>query len=139
MFTAQKNSRHGSIFLTQKRCKDQHVEENDFLLTVEGRATLDNDRPSSSERVKGVDTLDDLQSSATLPIIVRASNGKSKDHIKSKVKLSTIISPDDLGSFYTRYAETCKLGMQDLKKRDRSGRKKAKAKKRKEGDITKKE
>ena len=41
------------------------------------------------------------------------------------------MKPENLEEFYVRYAEICKVGMQGLKKRDRSGRKKAKAKKRK--------
>jgi len=44
-----------------------------------------------------------------------------------------VVEPDALDGFYTRYAEVCKSGMHALKKRDRSGRKKAKAKKRKGG------
>jgi len=65
--------------------------------------------------------------------LIRATNGKSKEHRKEKVKLSTVVEPDALDGFYTRYAEVCKSGMHALKKRDRSGRKKAKAKKRKGG------
>ena len=42
------------------------------------------------------------------------------------MKLSTIVQPDDLETFFTRYAEVCKAGMQSLKKRDRSKRKKVK-------------
>ncbi|OJZ90618.1 signal recognition particle, SRP9/SRP14 subunit [Aspergillus piperis CBS 112811] len=48
----------------------------------------------------------------------------------SKVKISTVVSPDDLEAFYARYAEVCKAGMTGLKKRDR---KKGKAKGKKEG------
>lgn len=44
-----------------------------------------------------------------------------------------MVQPDDLEGFFVRYAEVCRAGMQALKKRDRSGRKKAKAKKRKGG------
>ena len=43
---------------------------------------------------------------------------------------------DKLESFFVRYGEVCKGGMQGLKKRDRSAKKtKLKAKKRKEGTI----
>lgn len=45
---------------------------------------------------------------------------KNKNH----VKLSTVVQPDDLDAFFTRYAEVCKVGMQSLRKRDRSKRKK---------------
>jgi signal recognition particle subunit SRP14 len=58
--------------------------------------------------------------------------GKSSRVTKNKstkVKMSTIVNPSDLESFYARYAEVCKTGMAGLKKRDRSKRKgKAKAK-----------
>ncbi|KAL8735528.1 MAG: hypothetical protein Q9166_000696 [cf. Caloplaca sp. 2 TL-2023] len=76
----------------------------------------------------------DLAPSSTLPILIRASNGKSKDRRKDKVKISTIVQPDELEGFFTRYAEVMKGGMTALKKRDRSGRKKAtKAKKKGKG------
>jgi signal recognition particle subunit SRP14 len=63
---------------------------------------------------------------------VRATDGKSqaKDRTKNrqKVKLSTVVQPDDIEAFFGRYAEVCKAGMQSLKKRDRSKRKKTKKK-----------
>jgi signal recognition particle subunit SRP14 len=65
-----------------------------------------------------------------MPVIVRASNGKSKRDRPNKVKLSTVVQPDELDNFYVRYAEVCKAGMTALKPRDRS-KKKAKAKKKK--------
>ncbi|KAL2163697.1 hypothetical protein VTH06DRAFT_5755 [Thermothelomyces fergusii] len=49
---------------------------------------------------------------------------------RPKVKLSTVVQPDELEGFYSRYAEVCKAGMAALKPRDRTKRK-AKAKKRK--------
>jgi signal recognition particle subunit SRP14 len=74
-----------------------------------------------------------------LPILIRATDGKSKEKRKEgkKTKLSTVVDAGDLEAFYTRYAELCKLGMTGLKKRDRSKRKeKAKAKKKKGGAAT---
>ncbi|KAA8647180.1 hypothetical protein EYZ11_010802 [Aspergillus tanneri] len=71
-------------------------------------------------------------------ILIRATDGntnapnpkKTMDAKKSagsqKVKLSTVVAPEELESFYTRYAEVCKVGMTGLKKRDR---KRGKAKK----------
>jgi signal recognition particle subunit SRP14 len=79
------------------------------------------------------DPLADLNPPHPLPVLIRATDGKSKEHRKEKIKLSTVVDPDALEGFYARYAEVCKAGMQALKKRDRSGRKKAKAKKRKGG------
>lgn len=64
------------------------------------------------------------------PIIVRATNGKSKRDRAAKTKFSTIVKPEDLDSFYARYGEACKSAMTGLKPRDRS-KKKAKAKKKK--------
>ena len=60
--------------------------------------------------------------------MIRATDGKSQDKRPDRVKLSTIVQPDELEGFFTRYAEIWKAGMSGLKKRDRSGRK-AKAKK----------
>ncbi|KAL8718964.1 MAG: hypothetical protein Q9225_003957, partial [Loekoesia sp. 1 TL-2023] len=63
----------------------------------------------------------------------------SKEHRKDKIKISTIVQPDELEGFFTKYAEVMKAGTTALKKRDRSGRKKAKAKKKlKGGDAEKK-
>ncbi|KAF4512139.1 hypothetical protein G6O67_001317 [Ophiocordyceps sinensis] len=72
----------------------------------------------------------DLSLDRPMPVIVRASNGKSKKQRADKLKLSTIVQPHDLDRFYTRYAEVCKAGMTALKPRDRS-KKKTKAKKKK--------
>ena len=82
-------------------------------------------------------SLADLHPPSALPIIVRATNGKSKEKHKDRVKISTVVRPEELETFYTRYAEVCKSGMQQLKKRDRKTRKKAKAKKRKEAEAEK--
>lgn len=92
----------------------------------------DSSAPTTPAKVLD-DPLADLHPPHPLPILVRATDGKSKAHRSEKVKLSTVVEPDALDSFYVRYAEVCKAGMQALRKRDRSGRKKAKAKKRKGG------
>jgi signal recognition particle subunit SRP14 len=59
-------------------------------------------------------------------VIFRASNGKSKPSRDEKIKIATVVQPDDLSSFYERYAEVCRAGMDALKKRDRSKVKKKK-------------
>ena len=78
----------------------------------------------------------DLHPPNPLPLIVRATNGRSTKSDKKtknpeKPKLSTIVQPDDIEAFFTRHAEVCRAGMQSLKKRDRSKRKKDKGKKKK--------
>ncbi len=88
-------------------------------------------KPEAKPDDKAEDALADLYPASPLPVLVRATNGKSKEHRKDKIKLSTVVAPDGLEAFFARYAEVCKAGMSALKKRDRSGRKKAKAKKRK--------
>ena len=76
------------------------------------------------------DPLWDTHPPHPLPLIIRATDGKSQDRARNKnnekVKLSTVVQPDELAGFYARYADVCKAGMQALKKRDRSKRKKAK-------------
>ncbi|KAM3069949.1 hypothetical protein ACMFMF_008303 [Clarireedia jacksonii] len=77
----------------------------------------------------------DSSSTEPLPILIRATNGTSKtDRSTRKIKLSTVVQPDQLEGFFLRYAEICKGGMSALKKRDRSkAKEKQKAKKRKMG------
>jgi signal recognition particle subunit SRP14 len=73
-------------------------------------------------------TYNTTSDSDPIPIIIRATNGKSKEHREKgeKVKLSTVVAPDALDGFFVRYADVCKSGMGALKKRDRSKRKKVK-------------
>lgn len=75
---------------------------------------LSSDTPSS-----------DNETSARQPILIRVSNGHKKN---DKSKASTVVRYDELEGFYAKYAEICKEGMIAMKKRDRSGKKKAKGK-----------
>ncbi|KAF2088478.1 signal recognition particle, SRP9/SRP14 subunit [Saccharata proteae CBS 121410] len=119
LFGTQRNKNHGSIYLTQKR--------------------LTYDLDTSTDPVKVADDPEwDLHPPNPLPIIIRATNGKSKAHRADKAKLSTIVQPDQLEAFYTRYADVCKAGMIALKKRDRSKRKTKAKKKRATTDGEKK-
>ncbi|KAK2747936.1 hypothetical protein FQN57_001527 [Myotisia sp. PD_48] len=98
LLTVQSTAARGSIFLTQKRF------------------------PSPDNAA----TKDDIAGKpAPSAILIRVSNGRHKD---AKVKASTLVEPHDLEAFYVRYAEICKAGMVGLKKRDRSAKKKSKAK-----------
>ncbi|QPC72951.1 hypothetical protein HYE68_003703 [Fusarium pseudograminearum] len=106
LFDHRKGSDHGSIYLSQKRL------------------TYGQDIPQPSEGEP------DINPGKPLPLIIKATNGKGKRDRSKKVKLSTVVSPEDLEAFYVRYADVCKSGMTALKPRDRS-KKKAKAKKKK--------
>ena len=78
----------------------------------------------------------DLHPPYPLPVLIRATDGKSGERIKEKIKLSTIVPAGQLEGFFKRYAEVWKAGMSALKKRDRSGRKaKGKAKKKKGAGV----
>ncbi|KAI1082661.1 signal recognition particle, SRP9/SRP14 subunit [Whalleya microplaca] len=113
LFEQRKGKDHGSITLVQKRLThDQPLPE----------ATSD-------------DVFPDLHPPKPLPVLIRATNGKGKERRKDKIKLSTVVEPDDLPQFFDRYAEVCKAGMTTLKPRDRSKRK-GKAKKKKAGAGT---
>ncbi|KAK2858392.1 hypothetical protein FQN49_004778 [Arthroderma sp. PD_2] len=101
LLTKQSGSSRGSVFLTQKRF------------------------PSPPTNKAESQTVSDTPSSSPPLILIRASNGKHKD---SKAKASTVVKPEELEAFYRRYAEICKAGMVGLKKRDRSAKKKGKAK-----------
>lgn len=129
---------HGAIHMTQKRRRSyashqmlspQHCLN---LFTV----TYDPTTPSTTPSKVADDPLWDTHPPNPLPIIVRATDGKTRNQEKvknkQKVKLSTVVQPDDLEAFFSRYAVLCKAEFQGLKKRDRSKRKKAK--KGKKGD-----
>ncbi|QUC18815.1 uncharacterized protein UV8b_03056 [Ustilaginoidea virens] len=105
LFSQRRDTPHGAIYLSQKRLSF-------------GQAGTD------AESGTGTGT------GTPFPVIVRASNGKSKQRRADKVKLSTVVQPHDLDAFYARYADVCKAGMAALKPRDRS-KKRAKAKKKK--------
>ncbi|KAK4464232.1 signal recognition particle, SRP9/SRP14 subunit [Cladorrhinum samala] len=111
LFTTSKSSPKGSIILTQKRLSYNQPTP----------------QPSESN-----DTFPDLNLASPLPLIIHATNAKSKEDRKAgkKIRLSTVVNPDDLEGFYSRYAEVCRAGMAGLKPRDRTKRK-AKAKGRK--------
>jgi signal recognition particle subunit SRP14 len=98
--------------------------------------TYSSDSEPSAKKVAD-DPLWDLNPPNPLPVLIRATDGKSKpsreDKNKAnKVKLSTVVQPNALEAFYTRYADVCKTGMSSLKKRDRK-KDKAKKKKKKTG------
>lgn len=126
---------HGSVHLTQKRRTyqfsfyDSRNAESNTTLAV----TFDSSTPSNPSEKVADDPLWDLNPPQPLPLIVRATDGQSQNQDrgknKEKVKLSTVVQPDDVDTFFARYAEVCKAGMQSLKKRDRSKRKKDKGKK----------
>ncbi|RDL32453.1 Uncharacterized protein BP5553_08909 [Venustampulla echinocandica] len=110
-------SKHGSIYLTQKR------------MAYGSEPSSDPSDPSEQ--------FPDLDLSKPLPIIIRATNGKSKANREKKIKLSTVVEADALEGFFFKYAEVCKGGMSALKKRDRSkAKEKLKAKKKKLGGAT---
>lgn len=111
----QSSSLRGSVFLTQK--------------------SLPPTPPSESTTTKATSDAETTTTTTSFPpgqspILIRASNGR---HKTAKVKASTVVQPDELEAFYTKYAELCKAGMVGLKKRDRSGKKKGKPK----GKVTK--
>ena len=86
------------------------------------------------------DPLSDLSLAEPLPVLIRATNGKSGEKKGGKIKISTIVQQRDLEGFFAKYAEVCKTGMSGLKKRDRGAQKaKLKAKKEKERERKAKE
>ncbi|EPS44663.1 hypothetical protein H072_1360 [Dactylellina haptotyla CBS 200.50] len=68
---------------------------------------------------------------SSLPILIRATNGKSNDlrHEGKRIKFSTVVEAEQLEAFFTKYAETCKQGLTGLKKKVRKSKKSKKTKK----------
>ncbi|KAI5280723.1 hypothetical protein KEM54_003545 [Ascosphaera aggregata] len=109
----QSVAKRGSIFLTQKRLTTSDSE------TTSLAAALTSLSPSSSSSLSEANPL------SRSSILIRVTNGRKKD---AKSKASTLVAYDELEGFYTKYAEICKEGMIAMRKRDRSGKKKAKGK-----------
>ncbi|ORY13297.1 signal recognition particle 14kD protein-domain-containing protein [Clohesyomyces aquaticus] len=117
LFEYNRKKGHGTVYLTQKR------------VTADDGA----DAPSSAKVAD--DPLWDTHPENPLPIVIRANNNKSTKRKGTdredipKIKMSTVVQPDQLDAFYARYAEVCKAGMSALKKRDKKKKKKDKKKK----------
>ncbi|RKF63177.1 putative signal recognition particle 14kd protein [Erysiphe neolycopersici] len=110
LFDAYRDKTHGSIYLTQKRLNYNVNEE-----------------PSDKSMMP---SLNDPKPSKPLPILIRASDGRSGRLASKKIKLSTVVEANNLEGFFARYMEICKLGASKMKKRDRSkAKEKLKAKK----------
>lgn len=130
LFNHRKGSDHGAIYLTQKRRKTTHPQPpnsplSSLLTSPKKPVTYDPSEKSTMAKL-----FPDLLPNKPLPIIVRATNGKSKRDRSDKDKLSTVVEPHELEAFYVRYADVCKAGMGALKPRDKK-KSKAKAKKKK--------
>jgi len=91
--------------------------------------TYGTDQPTPTEENPFPDT---ATPEKPLPILIHATDGKFGEERPQRIKLATLVQPDELDSFYSRYAEVCKASMTGLKPRDRKTRK-AKARKKKGG------
>ncbi|KAH8904608.1 signal recognition particle, SRP9/SRP14 subunit [Coniochaeta sp. PMI_546] len=105
LFRSHEGKDHGEVFLTQKRFAGDKAASPSLLAAT------------------------DAEPLQPAPILIRATDGQSKEDRATKVKISTLVQPDDLDTFYIRYAEICRSGMSTLKPRDRTKRKKNKKKK----------
>nr|POF14953.1 hypothetical protein CFP56_71900 [Quercus suber] len=131
--TADEQKGHGSVYLIQKRRWSFPATPPPCLSNIISVPQVCHDPSSTSTPTA---PLSDLEPQPTpLPILIRATDGKSQSKQRKKnsqkVKLSTVVAPEELEAFFTRYADVCKTGMQSLKKRDRSKRKKDRGKKKK--------
>ncbi|KAJ8063843.1 hypothetical protein OCU04_007700 [Sclerotinia nivalis] len=127
LFDSRREKDHGSVTLTQK-CFSYG--------TASGPSTA---VAPVADALTDVLTAQfpDLSRDAPMPLLIRATNSKGKLKRAEKIKLSTIVQPDQLEAFFARYAEICKGGMSALKKRDKKqAKEKLKAKKRKMGTTT---
>ncbi|KAL8760765.1 MAG: hypothetical protein Q9184_003073 [Pyrenodesmia sp. 2 TL-2023] len=153
LFNSPRTGTKGTVYLTQKRCMRPHpaqllppspirlliiysAQDLRYIINVHHIVSPQSTTSSSPTTTTGTPDapFPDLAPPSPLPVLIRASNGKSKPRRQDKVKISTIVQPDQLEGFFTRYAEVMRAGTTGLKKRDRSGRKKAtKAKKKGKG------
>ena len=57
------------------------------------------------------------------PILIRITDGNSDK--SKKVKVSTVVQPEELSKFWFKYANVVKSGISGLKKKDKKKKKKA--------------
>jgi len=142
---------HGSVFLTQKRLSydpsnpppTKTIKKPARVIKPQSQTSSLSKSTSKSNSTIFTKTLQpppsDLSDltppSHPLPILIRASNGKSNDprHDGKHIKFATVVESDELEAFFARYAECCKAGFTALRKKVRKGKKakkdKAKTKK----------
>ncbi|KAK6504052.1 hypothetical protein TWF506_002267 [Arthrobotrys conoides] len=150
---------HGSVFLTQKRLSydpsnppptktltrpskvtkptssstKKKQPSSTFTKTIHPQPTEADLKADLLSLLSGPTTAADETSETTapVPILIRATNGKSNDprHAGKHIKLSTVVETDQLEAFFTRYAEVCKQGLTGLKKKVRKNKKNKKTKK----------
>ncbi|PYH83925.1 signal recognition particle, SRP9/SRP14 subunit [Aspergillus uvarum CBS 121591] len=109
LLTTTSQKARGSVYLTQKPwINADNSQEQQQQPAILIRATDGNTSAPNPKKVK--------------------TDKKTAAAATKKVKLSTVVSPEELEAFYARYAEVCKAGMTGLKKRDRSKKKTAKGK-----------
>lgn len=119
LFTSTHSSGHGSIYLTQKP-----------LVSAAESTSASSSPPALTPQVL-IRATDGLSKSHR---VAKPANNKSKSQsagsIRPKVRLATVLDAEDVDSFYAKYAEVCKKGMEALRKRDKKkAKEKAKAKK----------
>jgi signal recognition particle subunit SRP14 len=113
LLTSTSQKTKGSVYLTQKRLSttsstDPSITEGSILVrATDGRTQ----NPKPTKTAEGTTKVT-----------------KNKKTAAPKAKLSTVVSQAGLEAFFVRYADICKAGMVGLKKRDRSAKKKGKAK-----------
>ncbi|EPS26781.1 hypothetical protein PDE_01720 [Penicillium oxalicum 114-2] len=115
-----------------------HLSNDEFFTSLAGLLTKTSQRSRGSVFLSQKPLVDGVSNSPP-SILIRATDGNTsapnpkstgkessiakKPSSTNKVKFSTVVKPEDLEAFYTRYADVCKAGMTGLKKRDRSKRK----------------
>lgn len=120
LFTSTHSSGHGSIYLTQKP-----------LVSAAAESTSASSSPPALTPQVLIRATDGLSKSHR---VAKPGNNKSKSKpagsLRPKVRLATVLDAEDVDSFYAKYAEVCKKGMEALRKRDKKkAKEKAKAKK----------
>ncbi|ETI29331.1 hypothetical protein G647_01784 [Cladophialophora carrionii CBS 160.54] len=124
LLTSTHAQAHGSIYLTQKPLFAAADPDSASAAAADSAQIL----------VRATNGVGRLQKSTA---VSKASKPKAKSSTpvaaadtKPKIRFATLVAMSDLESFYTRYADVCKKGMEGLRKRDKKkAKERAKAKK----------
>ncbi|KAG5421350.1 hypothetical protein I9W82_000440 [Candida metapsilosis] len=110
------NNGKSSIYLTQKRLTSSDESSNSSNIDDLPTKVIPNQQ---------------IQNNSSYPVLVRVSmNSKNnKDKKQTKLKLSTVVEPDQLNQFWQQYIRVLKNGFVGLKKKEKKKSKKSKVSK----------
>ncbi|EXJ59818.1 hypothetical protein A1O7_03965 [Cladophialophora yegresii CBS 114405] len=122
LLTSTHAQAHGSIYLTQKPLP------TDPDSSSTGAPSADSD--SAQILIRATNGVGRPKKATSASKVSKSNSRAADSSTRPKIRFATVVAVSDLESFYARYADVCKKGMEGLRKRDKKkAKERAKAKK----------